>query len=526
MPAYLDDQSAIIDDDSFQSSGWRYRPTLATLPGGLGVGVIDSVNEEEQSRVIRQLGGEITYIQSAKDAAKSSLAVTQKMKIDRINNIGAESAKLKKLRSLAQTEKLTGDDKKYYEAATVDTSYSKSTVGNGLYQPVKRVKSRFDQELAQIDASDPHNWDISSVNIQRKIYGNLFREYDISGAKGTDVMQLLSTKLNKLSPGGHFQTYFDNHVKLIKGKKYSSVDASSALDDRSANDSASVISAISSSKHSMSSTLTTLTSSVSNDRETYERAPRHPHCPSPTEQPTNDDREPVSSNNRQVSQSVRQTVSKRQADTKPRVIPVNSLGPIGAVGAAAFAASSPKTPSNPTTLSTPTTLSISTTPSIPTTLSISTTPSVHAEKPQSLSEAHRSPNPNPSPSPCPSPSPSPGPSPSPCLHMSDASSALTSTPTPAQSSVQPTLTNDQHTLTNGQPTPAQSSVQPTLTNGQHTLTNGQPTPAQSSVKPPLNVSDWAMREVRHSPLSLTDLLTHAHLIRTAHLLILNYLRTH
>ena len=485
MPAYLDDQSAIIDDDSFQSSGWRYRPTLATLPGGLGVGVIDSVNEEEQSRVIRQLGGEITYIQSAKDAAKSSLAVTQKMKIDRINNIGAESAKLKKLRSLAQTEKLTGDDKKYYEAATVDTSYSKSTVGNGLYQPVKRVKSRFDQELAQIDASDPHNWDISSVNIQRKIYGNLFREYDISGAKGTDVMQLLSTKLNKLSPGGHFQTYFDNHVKLIKGKKYSSVDASSALDDRSANDSASVISAISSSKHSMSSTLTTLTSSVSNDRETYERAPRHPHCPSPTEQPTNDDREPVSSNNRQVSQSVRQTVSKRQADTKPRVIPVNSLGPIGAVGAAAFAASSPKTPSNPTTLS------------------ISTTPSVHAEKPQSLSEAHRSPNPNPSPSPCPSPSPSPGPSPSPCLHMSDASSALTSTPTPAQSSVQPTLTNDQHTLT-----------------------NGQPTPAQSSVKPPLNVSDWAMREVRHSPLSLTDLLTHAHLIRTAHLLILNYLRTH
>ena len=50
------------------------------------------------------------------------------------------------------------------------------------------------------------------------MYRNLFHEYDLTGALGVDVMDILKSKLNTLSPGGDFRAYYQELQKQKFGK--------------------------------------------------------------------------------------------------------------------------------------------------------------------------------------------------------------------------------------------------------------------------------------------------------------------
>ena len=70
----------------------------------------------------------------------------------------------------------------------------------------RKIKSKYDLELAAIDAADENNWEIHSENRQRALYHNLYSELDVLG-KTKDHHLVYEVKLNKLCPGGDFKSF-------------------------------------------------------------------------------------------------------------------------------------------------------------------------------------------------------------------------------------------------------------------------------------------------------------------------------
>jgi hypothetical protein len=76
------------------------------------------------------------------------------------------------------------------------------------------LKSKFETEIQEIERSDPNNWKISSTNRQRKMYSNLYTEFD-KYKSGNRMDSIFESKLNHLSPGGNFISF----VALLKKNK-------------------------------------------------------------------------------------------------------------------------------------------------------------------------------------------------------------------------------------------------------------------------------------------------------------------
>jgi len=120
--------------------------------------------------------------------------------IERIRRIG--QPKKKKSSKLST---LKGDDALYYESCSMNTDFVKTEI---VSSKQSAGQSSSDFELAQVEAADPNNWEITSVNRQRAMYGHLYDEYDKSGQSGYDIMAVLDAKANACSPSGDFHQYY------------------------------------------------------------------------------------------------------------------------------------------------------------------------------------------------------------------------------------------------------------------------------------------------------------------------------
>lgn len=131
----------------------------------------------DRLRCVGQLWGEVTYEQSHKDLALNETIEKEKKLLEVIRSIGVPKKKKKK-------SALKGDDKKYYDSCSLDTEF----VSKGIYVREKAQQTAYDFDLQQVQNADPHNWEITSKNRQRALYGHLYEEYDKGGQTGYDVM--------------------------------------------------------------------------------------------------------------------------------------------------------------------------------------------------------------------------------------------------------------------------------------------------------------------------------------------------
>ena len=63
-----------------------------------------------------------------------------------------------------------------------------------MIKPTTGLKSQYEFELRQINASDPNNWDIDGDNRQRELYGHLYHEIDHK-AVAVGAMAVVDSKI-------------------------------------------------------------------------------------------------------------------------------------------------------------------------------------------------------------------------------------------------------------------------------------------------------------------------------------------
>lgn len=184
----------------------------------------DLLEDPERARVIGQLAGKVTYHQSAKDVSAAVLLEKEASQASLV----AEAKEKKRRREEGRNKNMfaSGTDekvKKSSEAVWLDelmggSSGSHVEVGVALKLAQKKIereknngkrerniKTKYDQELQQIDENDPNNWEITSSNRQRALYEKLYVEKDKAGVV-KDPMLIFEHKLNNLV-GGDFRAF-------------------------------------------------------------------------------------------------------------------------------------------------------------------------------------------------------------------------------------------------------------------------------------------------------------------------------
>lgn len=197
-----------------------------------------STEEEEISRVLGQMHGKITYIQSSKEAASQALLAKHTKTMSAFRLIGSNSKKrkprkLNPFRWEAPSYAVNPDDMfsnpKYMKEIMHDPRQmllNDKPHDNTDEKKERRIKTKYDIELANIDLKDPHNWAINSENRQRAFYEHLYFELDKTGLT-KDVMVLYNVKLNNLCPNKNFQEFLENVVNKRRIKKSMSTTLSS-----------------------------------------------------------------------------------------------------------------------------------------------------------------------------------------------------------------------------------------------------------------------------------------------------------
>ena len=203
------------DDKKAPEVVYEMRYTEKRLPDIIREGET-AKDVDERVRVVEQMRGKITYTQSAKELAMGELAEKHASVLQAIRDIGAPKKKKKK-KQTSLAESSTNEDDMYLESVNMPTDhvYNATTV----FIPKKSStenNSAIAQELADIEANDPHNWSITSTNRQRQLYRHMFRELEKAGMSEIDPMQIIGAKLNTFSPGGDFEAYF---AQLLAEKK-------------------------------------------------------------------------------------------------------------------------------------------------------------------------------------------------------------------------------------------------------------------------------------------------------------------
>lgn len=198
-------------------------------------------DQQDVSRVLGQMHGEITYIQSSKEMSSQALLEKHSKAMRAFRSIGADSKKRKPrkfnpFRWQAPTYIINPDD------IFSDPKYMKEIMHDPRQLPVsdkiveepgekkeRRIKTKYDVELASIDMKDPHNWAIYSENRQRALYEHLYFELDKAGLT-KDIMAIYKVKLNNLCPNGSFQDFIENVVNKRKVKKIEKSSSSATIE--------------------------------------------------------------------------------------------------------------------------------------------------------------------------------------------------------------------------------------------------------------------------------------------------------
>lgn len=184
----------------------------------------------ERTRILEQFRGKVTYDRSQKEIAKEQAMIAIKKHAEEVEN---SSLKLRKEKKKAKRRaKVLKGDEPTGAAYLNELMYGgdikmikpqrkrrpgELEVSERLLQPVgpRRLKTKYDTEIDQIDQQDPRNWDISSSNRQREFYQRLHIEMDKRGTS-KDPMRVIEHKLNTLSPNGDFRAF----AQMIKKKRH------------------------------------------------------------------------------------------------------------------------------------------------------------------------------------------------------------------------------------------------------------------------------------------------------------------
>jgi WD40 repeat protein len=190
--------------------------------------VIVDLSGTDRSRVIGQLRGKVTYEMSKKEVAQHSIAE---------KSLASEQDAMRKARKALKKKDVHKMTPKEIEQRFLDQVMSGfvkdvkkkgPTLGMISHAKERKIATKYDLELAKLDADDPHNWELYSANRQRALYGKLYGELDIAGYT-VDKMAVITSKLNALSPGGDFEAL----AKTIKSQRRvakKSIEMSSSID--------------------------------------------------------------------------------------------------------------------------------------------------------------------------------------------------------------------------------------------------------------------------------------------------------
>lgn len=184
--------------------------------------------EPETTRVLGQLAGKITYIMSSRDITAQEMKAKQTKALNDILSIDSSNSRKSTddngdQYSISNQKRANNLSDPFSSAKYMSDLMSSSTktiikkeepVSSLFKKRERKIATRFDMEIAKIDAEDPHNWEIQSMNRQRALYAHLYKEFDKAGIT-KDKMAIYIHKLNSVSPGNDFMAF----VKLIKSER-------------------------------------------------------------------------------------------------------------------------------------------------------------------------------------------------------------------------------------------------------------------------------------------------------------------
>jgi len=186
----------------------------------------------DRSRLLCQFEGKITYEPSKKDIAR--LQLQSSVSAPQIGHVALEATgdttkphrkrKKKKKKAKARTsfsEGGTTADQKYLKTIHIadECLAQNSQDRNKGTAPAKVDRWHYANEIAAIDAQDPGNWEISSLNRLRDMYQNMHREMAKCGKLSNDQEKILMQKLRALCPGGDVPGYFEKLKATIRDRK-------------------------------------------------------------------------------------------------------------------------------------------------------------------------------------------------------------------------------------------------------------------------------------------------------------------
>lgn len=203
-------------------------------------------DNEEIVRVIGQLDGKATYVLSTRDIAMEEMKVKTMHALQDIISIDGSSSTHSKIKkstsnrsSIIKPKYLFNDSNNTHSNSSSnsnsgrdtgdsnadnpfeDSKYMSNIMHDKKAQPVaavtgalpvvakeRNIKSKYDIEIAQLDANDPNNWEIQSSNRQRLMYKRLYYEYSKLGLT-KDILAVFIGKLNAVSPNNDFAGFVD-----------------------------------------------------------------------------------------------------------------------------------------------------------------------------------------------------------------------------------------------------------------------------------------------------------------------------
>jgi WD40 repeat protein len=174
----------------------------------------------DRSRLLCQLEEEITYEPSKKDITRLQLQFSASMPQVGLgatqNSVeGAKKKPIRKKKKKTKTrtsfeEGSSSMDKKYLRTIQIaDECLSQNTANRRADDASTKLdKWAYANEIAEIDAQDPGNWEISSLNRLREMYANMHFELAKGGKISNDEEKILQQKLRLLCPRGDVPAYF------------------------------------------------------------------------------------------------------------------------------------------------------------------------------------------------------------------------------------------------------------------------------------------------------------------------------
>ena len=196
--------------------------------------------EPDTARVLGQLAGKVTYVMSSRDISAQEMKAKQTKALDDILSIDSNiSRKIDDDQNFNNNNNnnLSGNQLDPFSSAKYmsdlmsgSSKRTKKEMPESSKKRERKIATKYDLEIAKIDAEDPHNWEIQSMNRQRALYAHLYKEFDKAGIT-KDKMAIYIHKLNSVSPGNDFLAF----VKVIKSERITAKKEIDSLSSANAN---------------------------------------------------------------------------------------------------------------------------------------------------------------------------------------------------------------------------------------------------------------------------------------------------